>query len=188
VPKVRSTQRDLLLLKSFLHFPYKSRQCIDDSYTTNITWPNYHSGSNGDYQIITPTEPIHELLHKKSSPSGLIEFFPAHPHEGGVGVPTNTENVRVIATGKSKVTNRPFNLAVVFESTKDTSVRAVTESTFHHFADYNWNTDMGCPNFVVEPPGDGMRKKPRALEDIKTYVRNLALWLVGEELSTARWY
>ncbi len=159
--------------------PDESRHCIDDPYTTNITWPNYHSGSNGDYQIITPTEPIHELLHKKASPSGAIEFFPAHPHEGGVGVPANTENARVIALGKSKVTNRPFNLAVVFESTKDIPGRAVTESTFHHFADYNWNTDMGCPSFVEESPGDGMKKEPRALEDIKTYVRNLALWLAG---------
>ncbi len=159
--------------------PDESRRCIDDPYTTNITWPNYHSGSNGDYQIITPTEPIHELLHNSASPSRVIELFPAHPHEGGVGVPADTENARVIALGKSKVTNRPFNLAVVFESTKDTPGRAVTESTFHHFADYNWNTDMGCPSFVEESPGDSMKKEPRALEDIKTYVRNLALWLAN---------
>jgi hypothetical protein len=36
---------------------------------------------------------------------------------------------------------------------------------------------MGCPSFVDEPCGDGMKHEPRALEDIKTYVRNLALWL-----------
>jgi hypothetical protein len=157
--------------------PDESRQCIDDPYTTNISWPNYHSGSNGDYQTITPTQPIHELLHNTTSPDNVIEFFPAHPHEGGVGVPNDAENARVIAIGKSKVTNRPFNLAVVFESTKDTLGRAVTESTFHHFADYNWDIEKGCPSFVEEPPGDGMKKEPRALEDIKTYVRNLALWL-----------
>ena len=36
---------------------------------------------------------------------------------------------------------------------------------------------MGCPSFVDEPPSDGMKTEPRALENIKTYVRNLALWL-----------
>ncbi|MBD2775301.1 hypothetical protein [Iningainema tapete] len=157
--------------------PEESRRCIDDPYTTYISWPNYHSGSNGDYQIITPTQPIHELLHNPQAPSGVIEFFPAHPHEGGVGVPKDVENARVIATGKSKVSDRPFNLAVIFESTKDTPGRVVSESTFHHFADYNWDIEKGCPSFVDEPPGDGMKKEPRALDDIKTYVRNLAVWL-----------
>ncbi len=163
--------------------PDESRRCIDDPYTTYISWPNYHSGSNGDYQKITPVEPIHELLHNPASPCGVVEFFPAHPHEGGVGVPADEKNARVIAIGKSLITNRPFNLAVAFEGAKDTYgntlARAVTESTFHHFADYNWNTEMGCPSFVDEPAGDGIKKEPRALEDIKTYVRNVALWLAG---------
>ncbi|GAC1448587.1 MAG: hypothetical protein NVSMB70_17970 [Chamaesiphon sp.] len=38
---------------------------------------------------------------------------------------------------------------------------------------------MGCPSFVGELPGDGMKTEPRAIEDIKTYVRNLALWLAS---------
>lgn len=93
----------------------------------------------------------------------------------------DAENARVIAVGKSLVTNRPFNLVVAFESRKDahgnTLGRAIAESSFHHFLDYNWDIEMGCPSFVEEPPGDGMKKEPRALEDIKTYVRNVALWL-----------
>ncbi|AFZ28706.1 hypothetical protein Glo7428_0089 [Gloeocapsa sp. PCC 7428] len=161
--------------------PDESRRCNDDPYTTYISWPNYHSGSNGDYQKITPTEPIHELLHNPASPSGVVEFFPAHPHEGGVGLASNLENARVIATGTSKVTGRPFNLAVVFDRTQNDNGkilgRAVTESTFHHFCDYNWDVDMGCPSFVDEPPGEGMKLEPRALADIKTYVRNIAAWL-----------
>lgn len=163
--------------------PDEARRCIDDPYTTYILWPNYHSGSNGDYQKITPVEPVHELLQNPNSPSGIIELFPAHPHEGGIGVPPDAKNARVIATGKSMVTNRPFNLVIAFESIKDengnTIGRAVAESSFHHFLDYNWDTKMGCPSFVDEPPGDGMKQEPRALEDIKTYVRNLALWLAG---------
>ncbi|MBV8887410.1 MAG: hypothetical protein JO235_25910 [Chroococcidiopsidaceae cyanobacterium CP_BM_RX_35] len=158
--------------------PDESRRCIDDIYTKTISWPNYHSGRNGDYQKIIPLEPVHELLHNPVSPSKFIEFLPAHPHEGAVGIPDGEKNARVIAVGKSLVSHHSFNLAVAVEHVKDGQGRVVAESTFHHFADYNWDTEMGCPSFVDEPPGDGMETEPRALEDVKTYVRNLALWLV----------
>ena len=161
--------------------PDESRRCLDDIYTKTISWPNYHSGRNGDYQTITPVEPIHELLKNPASPSGHIEFFPAHPHEGAVGVAAQDGNARVIAMGKSLVSGRPFNLAVAVESLKDaqgnTLGRIVAESTFHHFCDYNWDATMGCPSFVEESPGDTMQTEPRALEDLKTYIRNIALWL-----------
>ena len=52
--------------------------------------------------------------------------------------------------------------------------RGVAESSFHHFADYNWDTSRGAPSFVTEPEGQGMKTEPRALSDIKQYVRNLA--------------
>ena len=55
--------------------------------------------------------------------------------------------------------------------------RAVAESSFHHFVDYNWDTSKGCPSFLEEPPGDQIRREPEKLEDVKTYVRNLAQWL-----------
>ena len=35
---------------------------IDDQDTPTIFWPNYHSGSNGDFQRIAAVEPVHELL------------------------------------------------------------------------------------------------------------------------------
>lgn len=161
--------------------PDTSRCCRDDPYTTNIDCPNYHSGSNGDYQKITPVEPVHELLKNPNSPFNTIQFFASHPHEGGIGVPLNAKHAQVIVTGTSKITNRPFNLAIAFESIKDehgnTLGRAIAESSFHHFVDYNWNTEMGCPSFVEEPPGNGIKKNPQALDDIKAYVRNVALWL-----------
>jgi len=34
-------------------------------------------------------KPVHELLLKPTNDSGVIEYFPAHPHEGAVGVPEN---------------------------------------------------------------------------------------------------
>lgn len=161
--------------------PDETRRARDDQATTDISWPNYHSGSNGDYQVVTPLEPLHELLRNASSPSGRIEYFPAHPHEGGVGVPEEARTARVIATGKSQVTKRPFNLIVAFEREQDrhgnTLGRAVAESSFHHFVDYNWDTSMGCPSFLAEPPGDRIIREPEKLEDVKAYVRNLALWL-----------
>ncbi|MHC0067613.1 hypothetical protein ACWATR_32750 [Nostoc sp. UIC 10890] len=161
--------------------PDPSHHHPDDIYTKYISWPNFHSGLNGDYEKITPIEPIHDLLKNPTSPSEEIEFFPAHPHEGAVGVPANEKNARVIALGTSSVSGRDFNLVVAFESTQDEQGnilgRAIAESSFHHFADYNWDVDMGAPSFVTEPPGDGMKQNPQALEHIKAYVRNLALWL-----------
>ncbi|HWS98830.1 MAG TPA: hypothetical protein VN256_01065 [Pyrinomonadaceae bacterium] len=163
--------------------PDETRRERDDQQTRDITWPNYHSGSNGDYQRVTTVGPAHELLLSASSGSGRVEYFPAHPHEGGVGVPSDADTARIIATGTSKVTGRPFNLVVAFEKEEDshgnTLGRAVAESSFHHFVDYNWDTSMGCPSFLAEPPGDQIKREPEKLEDMKTYVRNLALWLAG---------
>ncbi|HEY9603867.1 MAG TPA: hypothetical protein V6C85_19785 [Allocoleopsis sp.] len=161
--------------------PDEDERCIDDIYTKTISWPNYHSGRNGDYQVITPIEPLHELLKNPNSPSGRIELFPAHPHEGAVGVSPEDKHARVIARGKSLVSSRPFNLVVAVESTQDEQGnqlgRVVAQSTFHHFVDYNWDIEQGCPSFVEELPGTGMKENSQALADIKTYVRNLALWL-----------
>jgi hypothetical protein len=163
--------------------PDPSRHVPDDPYTTSISWPNYHSGANGDYQTIH-ADPDHELMRKRSAPNGVIEFFPAHPHEGAVGVPAGEAQARVIATGKSQTTDRNFNLVVAFESSPDEHGnqlgRGIAQSSFHHFVDYNWDTDMGCPSFLVEPPGDGYKRNPAALADIKTYVANAARWLAGK--------
>ncbi len=161
--------------------PDESRHVRDDQDTKTISWPNYHSGSNGDYQRITAVEPVHEVLLDPGNVSGLIEYFPAHPHEGGVGVPEDEDHARVIATGLSQVTHRPFNLVVAFERTRDEHGnelgRAIAESSFHHFVDYNWDTSKGCPSFLEEPPGDQIKREPERLEDVKTYVSNLARWL-----------
>jgi hypothetical protein len=166
--------------------PDESRHVRDDQNTKSISWPNYHSGSNGDYQKIVAVEPIHELLQNPNNNSGVIEYFPAHPHEGAVGVPEDEQHAQVIATGTSTVTGRPFNLIVAFESSRDDHGnllgRAVAESSFHHLVDYNWDTSKGCPSFLEEPPGDEIKREPERLEDVKTYVTNVARWLAPNEL------
>ena len=124
--------------------------------------------------------PTHELLFEPTS-SGLIELFPAHPHEGAVGVPRGDQSARIVARGTSLTTGHHFNLVVAFERSRDPHGnplgRGIAESSFHHFADYNWDTGRGAPSFVTEPEGQGMKTEPRALSDIKQYVRNLAFWL-----------
>jgi len=161
--------------------PDPARRRADDRGTPTITWPNYHSGRNGDFQRIRPAEPVHELLVHPKSASGVIEYFPAHPHEGAVDVPEGDAIARVIATGTSLATRRSFNLAVAFDRSIDAQGnalgRSVAESSFHHFADYNWDTSHRAPSFVTEPEGNGMKTQPQALEDIHQYVTNLAFWL-----------
>jgi hypothetical protein len=164
--------------------PDETRCYADDPYTTYISWPNYHSGANGDYQKITVIEPVHEILKNPNSPSKMIDFFPAHPHEGGVGVDLTNSQAQVIAQGQSLVTGRYFNLIVAIDSYQDnqgnTLGRALAHSSFHHFVDYNWDISSGCPSFVDEPPGEGMVKNPQALQDIQTYVKNAASWLANK--------
>jgi hypothetical protein len=155
--------------------PDTAKHRIDDRYSTNISWPNFHSGANGDFQTIAVVEPIHPVLADAASATGAIRFLPAHPHEGAVGAPEG-EYARVIAQGTSKVSGRRFNIAVAFEP-GDWGGPAIAQSTFHHFADYNWNTGAGAPSFVDEPPGGGMMRVPQAIADTHRYVHNVARWL-----------
>jgi hypothetical protein len=148
--------------------PDKSRRQRDDQATRTIDWPNYHSGSNGGYQPVRVEGPLHPLLRR--SDGSPIERFPAHPHEGDVGVPPGRSDFRVIATGLSRATGRPFNLIVAKE-------RAIAELSFHHFVDYNWDPRLGCPSFVEELPVNEVVDDPAGLDDVRTYIRNAVHWL-----------
>ena len=158
--------------------PDPSRHRRDDHETTDVSWPNYHSGANGDWQEIEVLLPPHPVLSDPLAPDGLIHYLPAHPHEGGVGAPGDDPSARVIAAGRSKATGIRFNLAVAFEPSGARGP-AIAHSTFHHFADYNWDPGRGCPSFVTEMPGNGLAQFPPALRATHRYVRNLALWLAG---------
>ena len=119
----------------------------------------------------------HALFAEPES-GGVLRYLPAHPHEGAVSAPADDPTARVIATGRSVVTGRSFNLVVAFESSERAG-RAVAQSTFHHFADYNWNPATGAPSFVSEPPGDGLARSAEARHLTERYIHNLALWLAG---------
>ena len=158
--------------------PDASRHARDDEGNQQISWPNYHSGANGNYQHITAVEPVHELLRNGTE---VIQYFPAHPHEGSVGVPEGMKSGRIVATGLSQTTGHQFNLVVALEGQTDQHGnrcgRAIAESSFHHLVDYNWDTSKGCPSFLTEPPGDEIKRDPARLSDIKHYVTNAARWL-----------
>lgn len=152
--------------------PDPARCAPDDDETPSISWPNYHSGRNGDYQRITAVEPSHPLLGHAE-----LRYFPAHPHEGAVGAPAGDPRARTVARGRSLATGREFDLVVAFDRTAARPGRAIAESSFHHFADYNWSPELGAPSFVTEPPGDEVYRHPERLNDIRAYVRNAAEWL-----------
>jgi hypothetical protein len=154
--------------------PVPENRADDDRDAKDIRWPNYHSGRNGDVQRIEPVEPVHPLLRR---PDGtVIDWLPAHPHEGAIAAAPD-EPARVVARGVSHTTGKSFNLIVAFDGPG--RGRAVVESSFHHFADYNWDTRSGAPSFVTDPEGTAIRENPGLLEDARIYVRNVAKWLSG---------
>jgi hypothetical protein len=142
----------------------------DDQGTPQIQWPNFHSGANGAAQRVAAVPPAHPVMRD-------VMFLPAHPHEGAVVAPASAPNARVIATGQSLASGQRFNISVAFERT-ETDGPAIAESTFHHFADYNWDPRRGSPDFVSETPVYELPSSP-AMASIHSYVRNVALWLAG---------
>ena len=150
----------------------------DDRDTPEIQWPNFHSGANGDVQQVEPVLPLHPVMRDAESETGAVMFLPAHPHEGAVIAPKSDPRARVIATGKSRTTGQRFNIAVAFERSEREGP-ALAESTFHHFADYNWDARRGSPDFVTEKPAFTLPDSRRAMASVHRYVRNVALWLAG---------
>jgi hypothetical protein len=150
----------------------------DDRGSPYIGWPNFHSGANGDFQRVEAELPVHAVMRDDESETGAISYLPAHPHEGAVIAPESDPLARVIATGKSQASGKRFNIAVAFERSP-TAGRALAQSTFHHFVDYNWDPRRGSPDFVTETPVYTLPNTPRAMASVHGYVRNVALWLAG---------
>ena len=155
--------------------PEALERCVaDDTSAPSISWPNYHSGNNGDVQRVNAVGELHDVLTRADG--SAIREFPAHPHEGAVSAPSG-ESARVIARGTSTVTGRSFNLIVAFEGGASAKGRALAHASFHHFVDYNWDTSAGCPTFVTDPIGEQLQRAPERLADTKSYVANAAKWL-----------
>ena len=158
--------------------PDEDRHRADEPFSAPVAWPDHHSGNNGDYQRVRPVGGTHPVPRDHVSPTGAIQYLPAHPHEGAVSAPPHDPTSRVILEGRSRHTGRTYTIAAASEAGENGG-RALAQSTFHHFADYNWDPAAGCPSFVTERPSPGMLRFPEALRSTKRYVRNLAFWLSG---------
>jgi len=116
------------------------------------------------------------------APAGRIEYFLAHPHEGAVRTPADQDHARAIAVGHSLTTGAPFHLVIAFgayvSGSGEDNGRAIADSSFHHFADYNWDPRRGAPTFVTEPVAHEM-SEPRAQSGIRAFVSNAVFWLAG---------
>ena len=152
----------------------------DDQDTPTISWPNYHSGANGDYQPVLDRGAGARVAAHRSDRQRSDRMVPVAPARGrGVGerpvrhraragpqhsVPAATSTSPSCWTESFAPDGRPMG-------------RAIAESTFHHFADYNWDLDRGAPSFVTETPGTQIKADPSRLAIFKDYVRNVATWL-----------
>ncbi|MBB6093988.1 hypothetical protein HNQ60_002869 [Povalibacter uvarum] len=152
----------------------------DDLGTPQILWPNFHSGANGGVQRVDAQLPAHPVMLDADSENGTVMYLPSHPHEGAVLAPTSGSAARVIATGTSLASGQRFNIAVAFERS-DSDGPAIAQSTFHHFADYNWDPHRGSPDFVSEAPVYALPGDSKAMASVHRYVRNAALWLAGRD-------
>ena len=117
----------------------------------------------------SPTNRCTSCCAPRATASGRIEWFPAHPHEGAVSasVPFAT----VLAQGRSTATGRTSTSRWCWTASAHRTAGPwagrVAESTFHHFADYNWDLDRGAPSFVTEPPGHADQGRPVAAGDLQ---------------------
>lgn len=154
-----------------------TRHCIDDTETPTITWPNYHSGRNGDAQRIELVGDPHPILRRADG--STLTWLPSHPHEGAVNAPPSLGHAaRVIARGSSQRTGAAFNLTVAVEAGGPSGGgRAVADSSFHHFCDCNLDPAMGAPSFVTEPWGEAIVRDPLKRADADAYAANIAAWL-----------
>jgi hypothetical protein len=145
----------------------------------------HDSGANGDYQEVAVVGVPHELFGDPDR-DGVLRYLPASRHEIAVAAPPDDPNARVIATGRDAASGRSFNLVVAFEPEGGVG-RAIAQSSFHHFADYNWDPSKGAPSVVSESRGDGMVRFPEARRSTERYVHNLALWLAGRPVDLGKW-
>lgn len=150
-----------------------TRRCSDNRRSNDDEWPSYHSGVAGDFQRVRSVGSIHPVMRDRHSATGVIQYLPAHPHEGAVSAPPRDSTARVTMEGVSSTSGRRFNMAVAFERSARGG-RAIAQSSFQHFADGNWN-----PATRFNPTGSAAipDRCCEALRSARQYVRNIAFWL-----------
>lgn len=79
----------------------------DDLGTPYITWPNFHSGANGDFQRVTAPLPVHPVMRDVESDSGA-QFNIV------VAVPTSSPKLRCTSC---RTTCVPWHRRIVTSAT-----------------------------------------------------------------------
>jgi hypothetical protein len=143
----------------------------------------------------------HPLL---SGPRGVIRVLPDHPHEGECYEPSDLTakftfdgyNVTEYPSGiapeviaystivgrtvdalKGPLNPRTFGAIGAYDGHRASVGRVVVDATWHHFFNINLTGELGDPGpiknlgFLATPAGQA------AFADIKTYFRNIAVWL-----------
>jgi len=148
---------------------------------------------------------------------GVIRVLPDHPHEGQCVEPSDTTSdasfveyppstggfarplPQVIATStvlagttagiKQPTEAQAFGAICAYDGHLAGVGRVVTDATWHHFVNVNLTGDSSVPD--TDPKKRGFLQTPSGqehLEDIKTYYRNIAVWLSRPALLTCmRW-
>jgi hypothetical protein len=126
---------------------------------------NASAGRCGPAQRIVPLEPVHDVFRSSKSPTGVVEYVPAHPHEGTISVPDDWNFARVIAVCDGG-THPAANVAIAIENEPGANGhpngRALAVSTFRQFADESW---------------EELREDRQRLDVFEDYLRNIARWL-----------
>ena len=151
---------------------------LDNPPSPDIVGPDHRAGADGDFQRVRPVGHIHPVMRDRHSVTGVIQYLPAHPHEGVVNVPPGEASARVIVAGQNVASGRRFNIAVAFERS-ERGGRAIAQSSFHHFSNCNGDSKAGCASFGGEPAGGSIARSPEALRSTRQYVSNVAFWLAG---------
>jgi len=106
----------------------------------------------------------------------------SHPPEGAVGVPADTKNARAIAVGKKQKLQiaHLILLSRPRKSAKDTATAHWDVLCLNRPSTISvitaQDTDMGSSD-LLKPPGEVASKSHALWQILKTYVRNIALWL-----------
>ena len=158
--------------------PERNDRRPDNPPSPDIVGPNHRAGADGDFQRVRPVGHIHPVMRDRHSVTGVIQYLPAHPHDGVVSVPPGEASARIIVAGQNTSSGRRFNIAVAFERS-ERGGRAIAQSSFHHFSDCNWDPNTGWPSFGDEPAGASIARSPEALRSTRQYVSNVAFWLAG---------
>lgn len=164
---------------------------------------------------LAPTRYPHPIL--SGGPRGLIRYMPDHMHEGECYAPTdldesvtfdgytteeypmlqNSRRLRPEIIGQSwviprtdddqdgPVNGRVFPCLAAWDGHRVQRGRVLTASTFHHYVRVNL---IGDPEAIGDKKFGFMTPEGRTvLDEIRTFYRNVAVWLARRERATGMW-